>query len=329
MLFLETLVVLKAKVKLCIKLSMLRIYQNTLSTPVSFEGVGLHSGKNSKITILPAEGDQGIIFKRVDLKKDNLVHANYNNVSSTKLCSTIKNDKGIKVSTVEHLLAALYIANIDNAIIEINNEEVPIMDGSAKNFLKVLNNTKIKILNNKVKYLKIINKVELIEDQKMISIEPNNSGLEVDFKLNYNNKIIGKQRNIVNFQTDELEDICNSRTFCLFEDIEKIKKLGLAKGGSLENAIVVGDNKVLNENGLRNEKEFVNHKILDLAGDFVLSGYRVLGKVVCEQGGHLLTNSFLKKLFTSKNSFIEIEVKEEKLIEKTTQNQSIGLAVNA
>ena len=311
------------------KTSMLRIYQTTLNTPVSFEGVGLHSGLNTKITILPAEADQGITFKRVDLKKNNLVQANYTNVSSAKLCSTLKNEKGVKVSTVEHLLAALYIANIDNAIIEIDNEEVPIMDGSAKNFISVLNKTEIKNLKNKIKYLKIIDRIELIENQKKISIEPNDFALEVDFKLNYDNKIIGKQRNIVNFQTDDLEDIYNSRTFCLFEDIEKIKKLGLAKGGSLDNAIVVGNNKLLNKNGLRNEKEFVNHKILDLAGDFVLSGYRILGKVVCDQGGHLLTNSFLKKLFTSKNSFIEIEVKEEKLIKKTPQNQSIGLVVNA
>ena len=308
---------------------MMRIYQTTINTPVSFEGIGLHSGLNTKITILPTEADQGITFKRVDLKKNNLIQANFTNVSSAKLCSTLKNEKGVKVSTVEHLLAALYIANIDNAIIEIDNEEVPIMDGSAKNFISVLNKTEIKTLKNKIKYLKIISKIELIENQKKISIEPNDFALEVDFKLNYDNKIIGKQRNIVNFQTDDLEDIYNSRTFCLFEDIEKIKKLGLAKGGSLDNAIVVGKNKLLNNNGLRNEKEFVNHKILDLAGDFVLSGYRILGKVICEQGGHLLTNSFLKKLFTSKNSFIEIEVKEEKLIKKTPQNQSIGLVVNA
>ena len=307
----------------------MRIYQTTINTPVSFEGIGLHSGLNTKITILPTEADQGITFKRVDLKKNNLIQSNYTNVSSAKLCSTLKNEKGVKVSTVEHLLAALYIANIDNAIIEIDNEEVPIMDGSAKNFISVLNKTEIKTLKNKIKYLKIISKIELIENQKKISIEPNDFALEVDFKLNYDNKIIGKQRNIVNFQTDDLEDIYNSRTFCLFEDIEKIKKLGLAKGGSLDNAIVVGKNKLLNNNGLRNEKEFVNHKILDLAGDFVLSGYRILGKVICEQGGHLLTNSFLKKLFTSKNSFIEIEVKEEKLIKKTPQNQSMGLVVNA
>ena len=134
---------------------MMRIYQTTINTPVSFEGIGLHSGLNTKITILPTEADQGITFKRVDLKKNNLIQANFTNVSSAKLCSTLKNEKGVKVSTVEHLLAALYIANIDNAIIEIDNEEVPIMDGSAKNFISVLNKTEIKTLKNKIKYLKI------------------------------------------------------------------------------------------------------------------------------------------------------------------------------
>ena len=152
------------------------------------------------------------------------------------------------------MLAALYIADIDNVIVEINNEEVPIMDGSAKNFLDAFKKTGTKTLNNKIKYLKIINKVELIEDQKRISVAPNNSALEVDFKLNYDNKIIGKQRNSVNFQTDNLEDIYSSRTFCLLEDIEKMKKMGLARGGSLDNAIVVGNKKVLNESGLEMKK---------------------------------------------------------------------------
>ena len=308
---------------------MLRIYQTTLSTPVSFEGVGLHSGLNTKITILPAEADQGIIFKRVDLKKNNLVQANYTNVSSAKLCSTLTNEKRVKVSTVEHLLAALYIANIDNAIIEIDNEEVPIMDGSAKNFISVLNKTEIKNLKNKIKYLKIIDRIELIENQKKISIEPNDFALEVDFKLNYDNKIIGKQRNIVNFQTDDLEDIYNSRTFCLFEDIEKIKKLGLAKGGSLDNAIVVGNNKLLNKNGLRNEKEFVNHKILDLAGDFVLSGYRILGKVVCVQGGHQLNNNFVKKILTENNQINKKDYTKIKEFNKKYIIQNRKLAINA
>ena len=279
---------------------MLEIYQKTINSPISFEGIGLHSGKKSKITIFPGQNDQGIIFKRVDLKNNNLVPANYKSVSSAKLCTTLKNDHGVEVSTVEHLLAALYIAEIDNAVIEIDNKEVPIMDGSAIDFLNILKKTEIRILTKKRKYLKILDKVELIDGKRKISIEPNNLSFEVDFQLNYENKIIGKQRNSINFQNDNVDDVSKSRTFCLFEDIEKIKKIGLAKGGSLENAVVVDQDKVLNDGGLRNKKEFVNHKILDLAGDFLLSGHRVLGKIECHQGGHELTNIFLKKLLNSK-----------------------------
>mgnify|MGYP000969824038 FL=1 len=277
-----------------------QIYQKTLLKSVSFEGVGLHSGKNSKITILPGNSNQGIVFKRVDLKQNNLIEAKYNQVTSAKLCTTLENDSGVKVSTVEHLLAALYIAEIDNAIIEIDNEEVPIMDGSSKDFLKILGTVEAKILPEKRKYLKILDKIELIDGERNISIEPSETSLEVDFQLNYKNEIIGNQKNVINFQEDKLDDVYNARTFCLYEDIEKIKKAGLAKGGSLDNAVVVKQDKILNEDGLRNNKEFVNHKILDLAGDCLLSGYRILGKVKCYQGGHKLTNMFLHKLFDSK-----------------------------
>ena len=313
MLFFETLVVLRASDKLCIKPLMLRIYQNTIDNPVSFKGIGLHSGKESEITILPAKANQGIIFKRVDIEGDNLIHANYKNVSSAKLCSTLQNNKGVKVSTVEHLLASLYIANIDNALIEINNVEVPIMDGSAKIFLDVLKKAKIKKLDKKIKYLNIIDKVELKDGAKKISIEPSNSSFEVDFKLKYENKIIGKQRNLVNFQNDNLKNVCDSRTFCLLEDIEKIKKLGLAKGGSLDNAIVVDKNRILNSGGLRNEKEFVNHKILDCMGDLYLSGYKMIGKITCSQGGHKLTNEMLKKVFSNNENFSIFELKEKNI----------------
>ena len=308
---------------------MQKTYQNTVSTPVSLEGVGLHKGIKSKITIFPGKEGQGIIFKRVDLKKNNLIKAHYKNVTSAKLCTTLENEHGIKVSTVEHLLAALYIAEIDNAIVELDNEEIPIMDGSAKEFLEILKNAKIKKTNKKRKYLKILEDVELVEGEKKISLEPCESSLKVSFQLKYNNKIIGKQKNSVDFQNDDLQDIYNSRTFCLFEDIENIKKIGLAKGGSLENAIVVDQEKILNNGGLRNKKEFVNHKILDLAGDFLLSGYRIIGKVNCYQGGHHLTNMFLRKLLKSKSSFTEIELKDLIFPKKTTSNQSIKLAVNA
>ena len=304
------------------------IYQKTIATPVNLQGVGPHSGKDSTIKILPGEENQGIVFKRVDLKFNNIVSADYENVSSAKLCTTLENEHGVKISTVEHLLAALYIAGIDNAIIEINNEEVPIMDGSAKDFLSILKKTKIKNLTEKRKYLKITDSVELIDGLRKISIEPNKS-FEVDFQLNYENKIIGQQRNLVNFQTNNLKDVVESRTFCLFEDIEEIKKIGLAKGGSLENAVVVKQNEVLNENGLRNKKEFVNHKILDLAGDFLLSGHRVLGKVTCYQGGHELTNMFLRKLLTSKSAFKIIEMEEIINSKKINLDQLTKIAVNA
>ena len=307
---------------------MSEMYQKTIVTPINLQGVGLHSGKDSTIKILPGEENQGIIFKRVDLKLNNIISADYENVSSAKLCTTLENEHGVKISTVEHLLAALYIAGIDNAIIEINNEEVPIMDGSAKDFLSILQKTKIKNLTEKRKYLKITDSVELIDGLRKISIEPNKS-FEVDFQLNYENKIIGQQRNLVNFQTNNLKDVVESRTFCLFEDIEEIKKIGLAKGGSLENAVVVKQNEVLNENGLRNKKEFVNHKILDLAGDFLLSGHRVLGKVTCYQGGHELTNTFLRKLLTSKSAFKIIEMEEIINSKKINLDQLTKIAVNA
>ena len=308
---------------------MLKIYQQTISEPVSLEGIGLHTGKNAELRILPGNDDQGIIFKRSDLTDNNIIEANYNNVSNAKLCTTLKNKSGIKVSTVEHLLAALYISEIDNAVIEINNEEVPIMDGSAKDFLSLIQKAGIKKLSKKKKYLKILKKVDFTDGDRKISIEPNGSSFEVDFQLKYENKIIGNQKNVVNFQSDKLNDISNSRTFCLYEDVEKIKKFGLAQGGSLENALVVDRERVLNQDGLRNEKEFVNHKILDLAGDFLLSGYSVLGKVTCYQGGHELTNLFLRNLLGSKSAVQIIELNDIRISKKINSYHSIKSAVSA
>ena len=307
---------------------MLEIYQKTISKSISFEGIGLHSGKNSKVTILPGKTDHGIIFKRTDLHSNNLVVANYKNVSSAKLCTTLENEHGVKISTVEHLLAALYIFGIDNVMIEIDNEEVPIMDGSAKFFLNLLEKSEINKSNKKIKYIKILNKVELIDGPRKISIEPSEN-FEVDFQLNYQNTIIDKQRNVINFQKDDLNEVVESRTFCLYEDIEKIKKLGLAKGGSLDNAVVVDGDKVLNNEGLRNQKEFVNHKILDLAGDFLLSGYRILGKIECYQGGHELSNMFLRKLLKFKDNYSIIELESTVISKKINSEQAIKLAVNA
>ena len=308
---------------------MQNVFQQTIAKTVSFDGIGLHSGKISKVRLQPGIENQGIIFKRTDITKENIIRAHFDNVSSAKLCTTLENSSGCKVSTVEHLLAAFYIAGVDNIIVELDSEEIPIMDGSSKDFIKILNSAGIRKLNKKRKFLEILNKVELEDQGRKISIEPNDKSFEVEFQLNYSNNIIGKQKNLVNFTKDNLKDVYSSRTFCLFEDIEKIKKIGLAKGGSLDNAIVVDDKKVINKDGLRNAKEFVNHKILDLAGDFLLSGYRILGKVECYQGGHQLSNLFLKKLLKSKSSLAEVEIDDIQLSKKIQVIQSVKMAVNA
>ncbi len=307
---------------------MKEIYQKTFLSPISFEGIGLHSGKKSKITILPGNDVSGILFKRIDLVNNNLISANYQNVSSTTLSTTLQNKYGVKVSTVEHLLAALFIAGIDSAIIEIDNEEVPIMDGSARDFLRVIKKTKTQQLKKKIKYLQILEKIELKDGNRSIQISPNDS-FKVDFELKYENKVIGNQRNLINFHSKNLSEVVESRTFCLYEDIQKIKKMGLAKGGTLDNAIVVDKDKVINQEGLRNKREFVNHKILDLAGDFLLSGYRILGKVYCYQGGHQLSNLFLHKLLKTKNKYQTLEFDDTEVKESKNSNILLKLAVNA
>ena len=304
-------------------------FQKTLSNTISFKGIGLHTGLISNVRLLPAKEDEGIVFKRVDLKKDNIVKANYKNVSSAKLCTTIENESGVSVATIEHLMAAFYLTGIDNVIVEIDNSEVPIMDGSSKDFIKMIEEQDLQNLYSKRKYLKILKKLELKENQKFISIKPNDNCLTVDFELGYNNKIIGNQKNYISFDSTDLEDIYSSRTFCLHEDIEAIKLSGLAKGGSLDNAIVVKGEEVLNADGLRNKKEFVNHKILDLAGDFLLSGFRILGDIKCIQGGHSLSNTFLKEIFKDQSNFQVVSINRAHLVQKEFKTAFKKLAVNA
>ena len=256
----------------------------------------------------PSNSNSGIIFKRTDLKKNNEIIANFKNVSSAKLCTKIENDFGASVSTIEHLMAAFYICGIDNLVVNLNGPEVPIMDGSAKDFVKIIKNCGLKILEGKRKFVKIKKKVELKEDNRSINITPTNNNFEVKFTLHYEKSpLIQNQTNSTNFKEKNLEHIYTARTFCLHEDIKAIQSIGLAKGGSLDNAVVVQGEKILNEGGLRSTKEFVNHKILDLAGDFMLSGARVIGSVECIHGGHALTNEFLKKIFSDKSNYDVVE----------------------
>jgi len=287
--------------------------QKTVKNKIQFKGVGLHSGLESNISINPAKPNFGIVFKRSDLKTNNLIYPNFMNVTNTSLNTTVENEFGAKISTIEHLMGALFGLGIDNALIEIDNEEVPILDGSAKEFIEKILLSGLEASEMPIKIIKINKEVEFKEGDRSISIQPSTLSLEIDFELKYKNEIIGNQRNSVKVYDDDLTNIFNSRTFCLFEDIEFIKKNGLAKGGSLENAIVVRDNLILNQGGLRNDKEFVNHKILDCIGDLYTSGYRIVAAIKCSQGGHYLTNQLLRKVFQNKENFSILEIKEKNL----------------
>ena len=295
--------------------------QKTINSSITLEGTGLHSGKNVRICIKPAEPNTGIIFKRVDLKINNIVYPNFNNVTNTSLNTTISNEYGVRVSTIEHLMGALFGLGIDNVLVEIDNEEVPILDGSAKEFVSKIFSVGIKSSEIPIKIIKIKKKVEFQDGNRFISIEPSKLSLNIEFELKYENSVIGNQKNTIKVYEDDLTDIYNSRTFCLFEDIEKIRSIGLAKGGSLDNAIVVKDKEVLNKGGLRNKNEFVNHKILDCMGDLYLVGYRLIGSIKCKQGGHSLTNRLLRKLFSDHRNYSLLEIKGKNLPHSLINNR--------
>ena len=287
--------------------------QKTISEKISISGIGIHTGNKVNLSILPASPNTGIIFKRTDLIKNNYIHALYNNVTDTTLCTTISNSFGTKVSTIEHLMGAFYGVGIDNAVVEIDSQEVPIMDGSAKCFIESINKVGIKFSDQPIKIIKIDKKIELNQDNKFISIDKSNVTGEIEFEIKYTNQLIKTQKNKINIFEDNLEDIFNSRTFCLYEDIEKLKKMNLGNGGSLNNAIVIKKDKILNNGGLRNNLEFVNHKILDCMGDLFLSGYKIIGNLKCSQGGHHLTNELLRGIFEDKNNYSLIEIKGKQL----------------
>jgi len=289
------------------------LYQKTVNRDVIIDGIGLHGGKNVKMRILPALPNSGIQFKRIDVPNNNILIPSVFNVTNATLCTTISNEYGVKISTIEHLMAALFGLGIDNAMIEIDNNELPILDGSAKIFIEKIKSVGIKESNIPIKIISINKKISYEENNKFISIEPSKTNLLIDFEIKYKNSLIGTQRNLVDVYNSNLTEIFDSRTFCLFEDVKKLQSMGFALGGSLDNAIVVKDNEVLNNGGLRNEKEFVNHKILDCIGDLFLSGYKVVGKIVCSQGGHKLTNDLLRKVYEDKSNFSLHEIKEKTL----------------
>ena len=287
--------------------------QKSVSKKISFNGIGIHTGKKVSLHILPAAPNTGIVFKRIDLKSNNIIYPNYSNVTDTTLCTTVSNEYGVKVSTIEHLMGALYGVGIDNAFIELDSQEVPILDGSAKLFIEKINEVGLTFSDQPIKIIKVNKNIKLSDGSKFISVDKSNVTGEIEFEIKYKNKLIDIQKNRVNIFEDDLSDIYNSRTFCLYEDIEKLKKLNLGKGGSLKNAIVIKNEQILNDTGLRNKLEFVNHKILDCMGDLFLSGYKIIGSIRCSQGGHNLTNQLLKKIFSNQTNYSLIEIKGKQL----------------
>ena len=277
--------------------------QQTIEESISISGIGLHSGKLVEIKLLPAEVDHGIKFIRIDKKTDNVIDAVWSNVSETILSTTISNQSGIKISTIEHLMSALSGLHIDNLIIYINASEVPIMDGSSKPFVDLIENVGIKVQNKKRKLLNIKKTIEVKKDDSSVKIIPNNQ-FSIDFEIDFPSQLVSKQSCQLqlingNYKTD----VAAARTFGFEKDVEYLRSNGLALGGSLENAVVVGENEILNKDGLRYSDEFVRHKILDSIGDLYLAGSPIIGYFFGNKSGHHLNNQLLRKLFSDESNY--------------------------
>lgn len=273
------------------------IYQKTIQKAVKTSGIGLHSGKTVTLKLVPAEANTGIVFKRTDVKESEaIVFADFRAVSATMLGTTLENKFGVEVATVEHLLAALWGMEIDNLLIEIDSPEVPIMDGSSAPFIELVAKAGVKTLTTPRKIIRILDEIRVGDKQTYAKLAPAN-GFAVRFEIDFSDKAIAHQKNEFQFAPNTfLEDIARARTFCMKKDVDMMHSAGLARGGSLDNAIVVDNGKVLNKEGLRFTDEFVRHKILDSIGDLYLAGHRIEGMFIGHRSGHKTNNEALRTL---------------------------------
>ncbi len=277
--------------------------QQTIRKPISIKGIGLHTGKEVTMKLYPAKVDYGINFIRKDIKDNNVIEALWSNVTSTKLNTTISNQSGASVSTIEHLLSALSGLHIDNIKIEIDGPEVPIMDGSSIKFVDLIDQTSTQILDKKRKILKVKKNIKVKDNNSSIELKPNNH-FSIDFEIDFPSKLISKQSCQLQLVNGNYKtDIASARTFGFERDVDMLRSNGLALGGSLDNAVVVGESKILNSDGLRFKDEFVRHKILDSIGDLYLAGAPIQGYFLGNKSGHHLNNLLLKSLFADKNNY--------------------------
>lgn len=279
--------------------------QTTIKNEISFSGIGLHSAVEVSITLKPNFNYTGIVFRRVDKNNSEIV-AKYGNVVDTKLGTTISN--GIeKVLTIEHLMSAIWACDIDNLIVEIDNQETPILDGSAINFINEIKKAGIVELEQDRKYLKILKEVEVVEGEKYVKLIPSDN-FSIDITVNFPYGNIGKQHFVFDGNKENfISNISNARTFCNEKEIEYMRSVGLARGGSLDNAVVFNDTGAINDGGLRYKNEVVKHKLLDCVGDLYVCGYNIIGKCVSNMGGHTLNNQVLRKLFEDERNWMLIK----------------------
>lgn len=297
------------------------LQQRTIRKSISWTGIGLHSGKVINVTLHPAPAGHGIIFERTDIPGRPRVKATYDNVIATELASTVGTN-GVRVSTVEHLLAALYGMGIDNILIELNGDEVPIMDGSAEPFVKILRTAGIKKLARGKKFFIIKKSVSVRDDNRWISVTPGKE-FRIFCTIEYPHPAIGRQeKEILVSSSNFAQEISRARTFGFMEDVLAIQAKGLARGGGLHNAVVLDGSGVVNSEGLRFPDEFVRHKILDIIGDFALLGGPLIGNVQAFKTGHELNNKLVKRIladpsiyevatFEQPEEFIEGEPEED------------------
>ncbi|MBR1605211.1 MAG: UDP-3-O-[Alphaproteobacteria bacterium] len=280
--------------------------QQTLKNPITVSGIGLHSGCQVKLVLKPAPADTGIIFKRIDLADQPEIKALYNNVVDTRNCTCLGDKKGNLVSTIEHLMATLRVCHIDNVLIETDNQEIPIMDGSAKPFWEILSEVELLEQNAPRKILRIKQKVSFQDDKgNMVSLAPvEGNKLNLNFNIEFPSPIVGHQV----FQADLTPEIfasqiAPSRTFCEKFQVDYLRSIGLAKGGSLENAVVLDGDKILNEGGFRVKNECVNHKVLDAIGDLYTAGFVIYGRYQADKTGHYHNNELLKLVFADSANY--------------------------
>ena len=293
-------------------------FQKTLNSKVVCDGIGLHSGLKIKMEIMPAEVNQGIVFIRKDILDNQKIYASYKNVSDTKLGTTIINKAGYKVRTIEHLMAAFMGLKIDNALVILSGSEIPIMDGSSKVFVDLINGIGIKEQFVPKKIIKILRRVAVYDGKSSIIASPSKD-FSIEYQIDFEDPAIGVQKQkLTRLGSNFDKEISAARTFGMLKEVQYMHKNGLALGGSIDNAIVVDNGKILNPDGLRYKDEFVRHKILDLCGDIYLSGRHFLGNISAICAGHEINNKFLWELFSDENNYQEIEANNIISLEEAT-----------